>query len=203
MRRRLMLRNASGGGLPSGYRQVRCISIPLGGYIITDVIAVKGDVITADARLDSDLSLNSINPIYSSYNGAGNMAVFALERNQKPYAQYNFRYSCIGSNDNLRHVSVLDTNNNLLRFDDLQANIGCEGDTTSKIALSGRYNGNGTVDRKTATTFWRFSVFNGGIAKCDYVPCEQISSGLFGMYDLTTNTFYGNSGTGQITEGVE
>ena len=198
-----MLRNESGGELPSGYRKVNCISIPLGGYIITDVNVVIGDVVTADARLDSDLSLNSVNSIYAGFVSNADMTVFALERNSRPYAQYNRRYSYIGSNDNLRHKTILDTSNNLLKFDDLQTGINCTGDTTAKIGLSCRITNGITADRKTATTFWEFSVLNGGTYRYNYVPCEQISSGLFGMYDVVNDTFHGNSGTGVITEGVE
>lgn len=199
-----MLRNSgSGSVLPTGYRKVHCITIPEGGYIDTGLVVVEGDVIKTIARIDSSLQLNSINTIYSSYGGAGNMCVLAFERGARPYFQYNPRYSYIGALDNGKHNYELNTAENYCKMDDETVALSCSGDTSVSIVLSARKNSNNRFDRKTECTFWAHEVSNGGVSKQTLIPCEQLSNNEFGLFDLVSQTFLGNIGTGVITEGVE
>lgn len=46
-----------------------------------------------------------------------------------------------------------------------------------------------------------FKITNNNTIKLDLVPCYRKSDGEVGMYDLVTNTFYINQGTGTFTKG--
>ena len=42
-----------------------------------------------------------------------------------------------------------------------------------------------------------------GVMIRNFIPCKRNSDGAIGMYDLVTNVFFGNSGTGIFTAGAE
>lgn len=45
---------------------------------------------------------------------------------------------------------------------------------------------------------WGFKVWEGNSQICDMIPCFRIIDGEIGMYDLVTETFYTNQGTGEF-----
>lgn len=53
----------------------------------------------------------------------------------------------------------------------------------------------GTYDLKTC------KIYNAGILARDFVPCYRKSDGEIGLYDLVTETFYTNAGTGTFIKG--
>lgn len=44
-------------------------------------------------------------------------------------------------------------------------------------------------------------VYNGNTLVGNYIPVQRVSDSHYGLYDLVTNTFYGNNGTGTFTAG--
>ena len=48
-----------------------------------------------------------------------------------------------------------------------------------------------------------YKLYNGSLLVRDYVPAKRNSDGSVGLYDLVSNTFFGNSGTGTFTAGPE
>ncbi len=68
-------------------------------------------------------------------------------------------------------------------------------------------NNNGTPTGLCDARIYRCVIHNGnGITApklCDLVPCLEEATGKYGMYDLVSNTFKGNQGTGDFTGGPE
>ena len=50
---------------------------------------------------------------------------------------------------------------------------------------------------------YRYSVSVGGTYIQNLIPCKRNSDNTIGMYDLVSNTFFGNSGTGTFVAGAE
>lgn len=46
-------------------------------------------------------------------------------------------------------------------------------------------------------------VSEGGVPKLDLIPCYRKSDGVIGMYDLISNLFYTNAGSGSFTKGAD
>ena len=55
--------------------------------------------------------------------------------------------------------------------------------------------GNGTL------RIYEFKYYRNGAAICSLVPCYRKSDNVIGMYDLVTNTFFTNAGTGTFEKG--
>lgn len=68
-------------------------------------------------------------------------------------------------------------------------------------------NNNGTPTGLCDARIYRCAIHNGNSISapklCDLVPCREEATGKYGMYDLISNTFKGNSGTGDFEGGPE
>lgn len=69
-------------------------------------------------------------------------------------------------------------------------------------------NNNGTPTGLCDARIYRCAIHNGGNTitapkLCDLVPCREDATGKYGMYDLVSNAFFGNSGTGEFEGGPE
>ena len=59
--------------------------------------------------------------------------------------------------------------------------------------------GNATLKPKLTIYSWKF--YQDDVLVRDYVPCYRKSDGEIGLYDLVTNEFYTNDGTGEFLKG--
>jgi hypothetical protein len=46
-------------------------------------------------------------------------------------------------------------------------------------------------------------IWENGTRVQDFVPCYRKADGVIGMYDLVTDTFFTNAGTGTFTKGAD
>lgn len=206
MSRRLMLRNVSGGILPSGYRRVNCITIPEGGFINTGIPPVLTSEITMTARINSSLNVNRA--IWYSRQGQWHFQYVNAYGTDTGYTyQWGMPYvQGVGTKDNNKHTFytkqrtfIIDNaiTANLSRFDSMQV-------STNPILLAARQNQAGTgYEQYTNLTVWSYQHNSDTQRSQTLVPCQRLSDSAFGMYDIEADAFIGNSGTGVITEGVE
>lgn len=61
----------------------------------------------------------------------------------------------------------------------------------------GSYDGNGT------SRVYYHLIIEGNAKIQEFIPCYRIADGVIGMYDLVTDTFFTNAGTGTFTKGVD
>ena len=66
------------------------------------------------------------------------------------------------------------------------------------------YNVNGAINSGTFSSYklFNFKEYYGNELKADYIPCYRKSDNEIGMYDLVTNTFYTNQGSGTFLKGA-
>lgn len=74
--------------------------------------------------------------------------------------------------------------------------------STNNIALFGRYDAvSGGIDRLGKWKIKSHQTYNNNVLIQDLVPCYRKSDGEIGLYDLVTDTFLINSGTGTFLKG--
>ena len=62
---------------------------------------------------------------------------------------------------------------------------------------------NETTLRPFAGKIYNAKIYNGDSLVRDFVPCYRKEDNVIGMYDLISNTFYTNSGTGDFEKGQD
>ena len=201
-----MLRNASGGILPSGYRRVNCITIPEGGFVNTGLPPTLTSEITITARINSTLTVTRA-IWYSRYGGSSFAYVNAYGDNTGFCYQLGPPYiNGVGTKDNNKHT-FYSKERTFVIDDTITALLPTNPSTqipTAPIFLAARENQSGTgYEQYSNLTVWVYQHNSDTQRTQTLVPCERLSDNTFGMYDIEANAFIGNSGTGVITEGVE
>lgn len=208
-RRRALMGVASQGGiLPSGYRQVSAIRIPLDGIISTGLAPTATSVISITARINSDFSATrtiwgvkgnggTAAKIMSvkGYSGSGTDITWQL------YAKY---VQCGNKKDNNKHtfVSNVATRGIEIDGDIFTVDYSLQEIPTRSILLSADYVSVSSWDYgvKSDLTVWAYSHSSNTQRTQTLIPCQQLSNNEYGLFDLEGNVFIGNIGSGIITE---
>lgn len=198
-RRALLARVESGGRLPSAYQEVEYLESDSNQRIVLNVLPSATDVITVKCKLTSIAAHTGIfGAAVGNYNGIGTNTNFA-----------NF-YAQIGGGNAYRQSSTpKDTNTHTHVLDYARLVYSIDGVETSlagiTLALAANnyglwfHNGGGAYVRYTAGRIYSFSIPN----RINLVPCYRKDDSKPGMYDLVSNTFYTNDGTGEFTVGAD
>lgn len=197
--------------LPSGYKVVNCVSIPMGGYVNTLIVPSRNiDRVYIDARLDTPVSsIDSSCAIAGSKSGNSTVAGFSVFA---PYSGFIIQflsptyYTSTIQKDNNRHAFYTELKSGYCAIDsEVSANgYTANASTASPMLLAARQTSDGTgIERQCAVTIWRYTHARGEETLIDLIPCQRKSDGEYGFYDLVSESFFGNLGTGTFTEGVE
>lgn len=195
--------------LPDGYKAVNCVSIPLGGFVNTGVIPTNNfNSYYLDARLDTPVSDISNSAMLIGCRNSGSS--FAYIGVYGSYTEFFFQilsssYSQIGTKDNLRHVFQYAVDGAAVSVDTTIAKgVSVNATVDRPMLIGARQTQDGTgIERNCAMTVWRYAHIKGASKAIDLIPCQRKSDGQYGFYDLVSESFFGNSGTGTFTEGVE
>lgn len=79
---------------------------------------------------------------------------------------------------------------------------GSNKDTPYPIYLFGRCF-NGTAQKMSNIKIYSYKHIRSNVTIAYFIPCYRKSDNVVGMYDLITNTFLTNSGTGTFTKGLD
>ena len=197
--------------LPDGYKVVDCVSIPMGGYVNTLIVPSKNmDRIYVDARLDTKISdVSGACVIVASRDGQYAVAGVSV---YSTYSGFVFQfmsqtyYTSTIQKDNARHVFYTDIKSGYCAIDSENTEQGYTSNLTlnSPMLLAARQTSGGDdVSNFSAVTIWRYTHARGEETLIDLIPCQRKSDGEYGFYDLVSESFFGNLGTGTFTEGVE
>ena len=74
-------------------------------------------------------------------------------------------------------------------------------DPSTRIALFGRHNGGNDTCSTTSGFLLRAKIWDDGTLVADFVPAKRDADDVLGMYDLVSNTFYTNAGSGTFVGG--
>ena len=197
--------------LPSGYTKVNCVSIPMGGYVNT---GVNPTTITSeyymDARMDTPISNLQTAGMY--FGSKAPSQVVAYVGNFTAYNGVVFQFMSssftqVGQKSNSRVVIKSGLGMIKSSVDDTQAYFTPSYNATNNnrpVLIAARQTDDGTgIERNCALTVWRYVHKKEGVKQIDLIPCKQNSNNEFGFYDAVSGAFFGNSGSGTFTEGVE
>lgn len=193
--------------LPSGYTQVEYIRASGTQYIDTGVVANS----PRTAQLDIEFMSRGVTQIPC---GAQKNSANAMQFLNIYYYALTFAYGSssgqlglLTANKLYKVVTTLRNGYQTLAIDGAnQGQTTKSGDLVNDIPFflfANNNNGNptGLCDAK----IYGCVIHNGNSVSspklCDLVPCIEDATGKYGMYDLVSNTFKGNSGTGDFTGG--
>ena len=96
---------------------------------------------------------------------------------------------------------IQDVTNNITYNNTNSYNTNFTTPTTLRIAAVGP--GFHTLQKNFVGKIWYVKIWNGNILVRDFMPAKRKSDGAIGMYDIVTNTFFENAGTGTFIAGPE
>lgn len=190
--------------LPNGYTPLEYIASTGTQYIATDYKPIGTAAITARFKFNSTTVQQRVFGtsgalFYQVYiNGSGGFS-WALQNNDG-----NWTATGVTANTNVHEITVDGTNNKVF-VDGSQTNtISTTHTNTSNYPMYIlQLNNAGTLyaTYSNENIYYLYSIENGAIVRY-FVPCKN-SNNVAGMYDVLTDTFYGNAGTGTFTQGSE
>jgi hypothetical protein len=195
--------------LPSGYQKVEYISTntTTGQYIDTGVIPsyVNGTKVQIDF---APSALGNRYALLATYNnGDGQMSIEIATNNK-------FRMYWNGGGLDLHSTNNVTTSRNTayLEYKDSKYYMNVNGTVVSgsyAATTVPNYSMFMFLDRaKRTTTFTKplkiygCKIWVGNEMKANFVPCYRKSDSVIGMFDIVTNTFFPNKGTGSFTKGA-
>ena len=195
--------------LPTGYTQVEYIRANGTQYIDTGVIANS----PRTAQFDVEFMSRGVTqtPCGAQKNNA-NAMIFA----NIYYYGLTFSYGAsstglgnLTNNKKYNFVTTLRNGYQTLALDGAnQGQMTRSGDLVNDIPFYlFANNNNGTPTGLCDARIYRCAIHNGNTTNtpklCDLIPCREEATGKYGMYDLISNTFLGNQGTGDFEGGAD
>ena len=202
--------NSGGGGLPDEYQQVEYLRATGTQYINTGVKTANGIGIKAVISCAN----NAENPMLCGASTTSSNRFFLWTFDAQLKIAYGYRDAYTRTN----HTWAINT------VYDIDATIGTSKITLKQIGAGGwTYEANvttqfnGSIDlyllatnvsgtstgNKLSGKLYSASMYNSGRKIRDFIPCYRLSDSKPGLYDLVSNTFYTNAGTGEFTVGQD
>ena len=195
-RRRLMCKRVE-SELPSGYQKVDYIENPLGAYIDLDIKATSN---TNAFYKYKPLAVQ----LYACFLGASNGFLF-------PSVRTNFAQIVAinaGASATLSNVAADDNGfYEIKAFWDDKININGKkyslkkGNETESLYNMRLFEWSTDYQHKTSAQTCFVKIYEGDELIRDLIPCYKKSNGEVGLFDIVTQTFFTNSGTGVLTYG--
>lgn len=185
--------------LPSGYTMLECIESTGTQYINTGVTGTGDTSIEMECATMSTSAAAGIfygaaqeynNRAFECYTGDGN-----LEFNYG--SSYQFTDTTVAN----QKITIKHNKNNVIieKNGEVSSQIQFSYSsftTPSTICLFAISRPSGVL--KGSVKIYSCKIYSGDTLTRNFIPCIQDSSGQIGMYDLITNSFYGNNGTGDF-----
>ena len=191
--------------LPSGYTQVDYIQNSGTQFIDTGFKPNQNTSFEIKILIPQDSALTTRffetrNFTYS--NGSFGLLNFRDENNQFQF-RYNTSFPKTNYHLNTGTIYKIRTNKNLVYIDDELAITANNSNfqVNYNLALFGFANATNNVADSSVYKLYMFKLYDNNNLIRDFVPCKRNNDNAVGLYDLVSNTFYGNSGTGTFTYG--
>lgn len=187
--------------LPEGYTQVEYIEATGTQYIDTGFVPNQDTRILCEAICEVTGSSNWL--LGCSYTASSRQFGFAASVSGYYLVSYNTVQTAFSVGINTTEKMIIDLNKNIAtvttkdNFETVTATYASFTTPNNLTLFAG--NRNGTIT-KGNVTIYSCRIWDNGTLVRDYIPCTD-SSGAGGLYDLVTDTFYANAGTGTFTVG--
>lgn len=191
----LVFRKGGGGILPVGYDQLTYAEVPLysSAYINTGIVATNNTGFEVDAMTydpignttfgclfggragsnQSDFQLSTYIAYNSSFNGTLRLGEAAQNYNAQINKGARFQASLTGTTFTVNGTSYT-VNKNI---------------SSGKAIYLFALNNNGTAAQFGHLRVYRFKLTSGSSLVLDYIPCQRVSDGVVGFYDLVADSF--------------
>jgi len=183
---------------PSGYTAVEYIESSGTQYIDTNYTPVQNDSIEIK-RFKPNSITNT--PVVFSAGTTDPQFIFLFDS----YHSIFYKYFASGNaqsfevNDMRQQEQTIKIDSTGIYFNGVKKGTSTySGAVNSPLRLLHRAN---SIGEKYNGRIGRITITNGNITKLDLLPCYRNNDNVVGMYDLVSNTFYTNSGTGTFTYG--
>ena len=189
----LPMGNSEQGILPEQYQQVEYIESTGTQYINTNYTPVENDDINIEKVKNTGTGC-----LFSAGNSTNQLILLASSS-----TNYYWKYFATGNataffTEELSNFSTISIANGSISINNVvKASSTYAGTVDTTIQLFRRVNG----ESYATASIGRFTITNGNKTKLDLIPCYRISDNEVGMYDLVSNTFYTNAGTGTFNKG--
>ena len=190
---------------PKGYTELSYIESNGGEYINTGV--------SVDATNYNKLKFVVDCEILGSSGGSGTNWFLNGSNTNGAYfytGQYNgtYYYGCGGSTDQNTEISVV-SGRHTFTLDAANKKFTVSGvlditATVANVTATGRlilFGFDFTTIRTFRQKLYSAQIYQGGTLVCDFVPCMQMSNQQAGLFDLISQRFFGNDGTGEFIAG--
>ena len=189
--------------LPSGYTELEYIQSTGTQYIDT------GFTPDANTKVVSEVML---------LNGVDWEAIFGSQKHQFAVLRYKdtakLCSDLFGTEDETNTISIqtnqkmtvsLDAVNKTLSVDSATKTVGYSTTMpTRSMWLFAKISGYGTMDiQGSYQRHYRDTIYSSGELVRDFIPARRDSDSVLGMYDLVTDTFYTNAGSGSFIAGPD
>lgn len=199
--------SGGGGGLPSEYTQVEYVHANANGYtdyINTGVIPDSNTAVVAIAFFNSQYGANS-SALFGVRTALQNKSFAYMQGPRDVYWDFgNHRNQFGGSPLYLmeRMKRIIFNRNGFSANNDT---VSITGDTfTCEYPLFLlAYNNAGSIISYANASLYSCRIYQSGTLAHDYVPCKRNADSVVGLYDLVTNTFLVNSGSGTLIAGPD
>lgn len=192
----VLKRLKGGGGLPEGYKKVKGFEFSASTYYkITDFFLKSDDVVHISFSVDKACNVFGC---YTTTSAEDNYSLYASTSSGGKYLRYDGgTYNSYFSSANLGErfdVTISSSGTSGMPIDSVfsETTFTCSSDlcigTTAPSASSSKLDGN----------IWGNIVVEG---RLKLVPCERISDGVLGYYDMVGGTFYEPIGSAPVSLG--
>ena len=183
--------------LPTGYRQVEYIESTGTQYINTNYTPTN--TMGVYAELSSEDTNTDL--IFFGSKGSSNNRFWFGNNGNKYYTGWNTNsYEGTANIKERRNIIQMNyLNSRQAKVNDYVtiSSLGTLASNSTPLTIFAG-NNNGTVSYKSLIRLYKLKISNNDSIIHDYVPCVDELTGKAGLYDLITNTFLGNSGTGDF-----
>ena len=196
--------NSAGGGLPAEYQQVEYLQSTGSQWIDTGInnttpieyyVKVKRD----GGNMAVFGTWNNNGRLFLAFDGVGNLQI--------GYSTSYYTGGYVGSAAEHEISGVLQSGAQTGYIDGTlsvnQSNTSAITPAATIPLFALRNTQNNTIYQYLTGRIYAFTLSSAGTKILDFVPCYRKSDSKPGMYDLVTNTFFTNAGSGEFTVGAD
>lgn len=197
----VLMNSIKKGRLPAEYQEVEWIKGTGAQYIDT------GFTINSNSKIVFNAKFGQSNGWFFGIKTQVQASGFAgtyFKNNNSVFDFFGSRHTFIAPDDDSWHK--LDYSKNGLYIDEIQTtDVSLKTEISQDDFFIFRPNTDGAVVTiNPDVTFKNVEFYQNGIdLTFNYIPCYRKSDNIIGMYDLVTNTFYTNAGTGEFIKGAD
>ena len=202
-KKKAMLNYVSGGRLPSEYQEVEWIGSSGTQYINTGYnpsssTCIEVVVSVPRFQLNTEIIGARSGGRYYELLFSGSSGSFYVQMYKTP----GTRFSDFGNKNTFKIINGDFYINDELKLTSQQTLSGNTYQISVPIYLFG-LNNNGSAQRLIEQTMYYCKIEENNQIQREFIPCYRKSDDVIGMYDIVTQTFYTNAGSGTFTKGQD